>query len=147
MLAPLRTDRRRTLLRGSLFALAGALLLTPLALPPAEPAQAGAIPSVAANAPQLAESPEPKLIVVRDPFVPDAAVQSADATQTDGVDGTGIVVEAVVLGDSPRALVRLGATNRIVRAGDAVGDSVVRAIDERGVVLEGGETLPLAVPR
>jgi len=147
MLVPLRTDRRRTLLRGSLFALAGALLLAPLALPPAVPAQAGIIPSAQANAPQLAESPEPKLIVARDPFVPDAAVQSTEATQTDGGDGTGIVVEAVALGDSPRALVRLGATSRIVRDGDAVGDSVVRAIQEGGVVLESGETLPLAVPR
>jgi hypothetical protein len=147
MLLPLRTDRRRTLLRGSLFALTGALLLTPFALPPAEPAQAGAIATPPASAPQIAESPEPKLEIARDPFVPDAAVQSADAASTDAGDGTGIVVEAIALGESPRALVQSGGTSRIVRAGDTVGDSVVRAIQERGLVLENGETLPLAVPR
>jgi hypothetical protein len=146
MLKPLRTDRRRALLRGSLFALAGALLLTPLALPPAEPAQAGAIATPPASAPQLAESPEPKLLVARDPFVPDAAVQSADASMDAG-DGTGIVVEAIALGDSPRALVQAGGTSRIVRVGDSIGDSIVRAIEERGLVLDSGETLPLAVPR
>ncbi len=147
MLLPLRTDRRRTLLRGSLFALLGALLLTPLALPPAEPAQAGAIAMPPASAPQLAETPEPKLEIARDPFVPDAALQPADAGSMDTGDGTGIVVEAIALGDSPRALVRSGGTSRIVRAGETVGDSVVRAIEERGLVLESGETLPLAVPR
>ena len=146
MLKPLRTNRRRTLLRYSLFAAAGALLLTPLALPPAEPAQAGA---TATRGPQVAEpveSPEPKLIIARDPFVPDAAVQSADAAATDGGDG-GIVVEAIALGDSPRALVQAGGVSRIVRPGDTIGDSTIRAIDRRGLVLDGGETLPLAVPR
>jgi hypothetical protein len=147
MLKPLRTDRRRTLLRGSLFALAGGLLLTPFALPPAEPAQAGAIAAPPANAPQLAESPEPKLVIARDPFVPDAAVRSAGAASMDAGDGASIVVEAIALGDSPRALVQSGGTSRIVRAGDTVGDSTVRAIEERGLVLESGETLPLAVPR
>jgi hypothetical protein len=146
MFKPLRTERRRALLRGSLFAVAGALLLTPLALPPAEPAQAGAIAPPPANAPPLAESPEPTLLIARDPFVPDAAVQSVDASSMD-VDGAGIVVEAIALGDSPRALVQSGGASRIVRAGDALGDSTVRAIDERGLVLESGETLPLAVPR
>ena len=145
MFKPLRTNRRRALLRYSLFATAGALLLTPLALPPAEPAQAGATAAHGALAPQPMESPEPKLVIARDPFVPDAVVQSADTASTDG--GGGIVVEAIALGDSPRALVQTGGVSRIVRPGDTVGDSTIRAIDRRGVVLDGGETLPLAVPR
>ena len=57
----------------------------------------------------------------------------------DAGDGTGIVVEAIALGDSPRALVQSGGTSRIVRAGDTVGDSIVRAIEERGLVLDSGE--------
>lgn len=146
MLKPLRADRRRTLLRGSLFAMAGALLLTPLALPPPEPAQAGAIATPAPKAPDPAETPEPKLVIARDPFVPDAAIESADAAPADGGDG-GIVVEAIALGDSPRALVQVAGVSRIVRPGDTVGDSTVRAIDRRGLILDGGETLPLAVPR
>ncbi len=146
MLKPLRTNRRRSLLRYSLFAAVGALLLTPLALPPAEPAQAGAIAVHGPQAAQPVESSEPKLVIARDPFVPDAAVQSADVASADGGDA-GIVVEAIALGDSPRALVQSGGVSRIVRPGDTVGDSTIRAIDRRGVVLEGGETLPLAVPR
>jgi hypothetical protein len=145
MLKPLRTNRRRTLLRFSLCAAAGALLLTPLALPPAEPAQAGAPATHGTQAPVPVDSPEPKLVIARDPFVPDAAVQSADAASTDGGDG-GIVVEAIALGDSPRALVQAGGVSRIVRPGDTIGDSTIRAIDRRGLILDGGETLPLAVP-
>jgi hypothetical protein len=147
MLKPLRTNRRRTLLRGSLFTLAGALLLTPLALPPAEPARAAANAVPLPDATKDAQSPEPKLVIARDPFVPDAAVQTADGPSAEASDGPGIVVEAIALGESPRALVAAGGTNRIVRAGDAVGDSIVRSIDERGLVLENGEILPLAAPR
>src|SRR5271154_3606000 len=87
MLKPLRTDRRRTLLRCSLFAAAGALLLSPLARPAAEPRRAGSIATPTIKAPDPAESPEPKLVIARDPFVPDAAVQSADAPSEDGGDG------------------------------------------------------------
>jgi hypothetical protein len=146
MLKPLRTNRRRTLLRYSCFAAAGALLLTPLALPPAEPAQAGTTAAHAPQASEPVESPEPKLVIARDPFVPDAGVQSADAVTADGGDG-GIVVEAIALGDSPRALVQSGGVSRIVRPGDIVGGSTIRAIDRRGLILDGGETFPLAVPR
>jgi hypothetical protein len=147
MLKPLRTERRRTLLRGSLFALGGALLLMPLALPPAEPASAAAVAPFPPSASPAPESPEPNLVVARDPFVPDAAVRSADASSGESGEGAGIVVEAVALGDSPRALVRSEGTSRIVRIGDALGDSSVHSIGEQGLVLESGETLPLAVPR
>ena len=80
MLKPLRTERRRTLLRGSSFALTGALLLTPLALPPAEPARA------AAQTPAMPSAPEPGNRRNRNlrsratqPVQLDAAAQSAEA--------------------------------------------------------------------
>jgi hypothetical protein len=147
MLQPLRSERRRNLLRGSLLALAGALLLLPLALPLALPAQAGGrIGSAPEPAPTFAEAAEPEVKITRDPFVPEAATQSADATQA--VDGGGsIEVEAVASGSSPRALIQVGGTSRIVRVGDALGDSTVNSIGPSGIVLENGETLPFAAPR
>jgi len=78
--------------------------------------------------------------------VPEVASESADVGRSMGESG-GIVVEAVALGSSPRALVQGGSASRIVGVGDALGDSTVASIDARGVTLQSGETLTLTVPR
>jgi hypothetical protein len=145
MLKPLRSERRRTLLRSSFCALAGAMLIAPLALPPALPAQAGDDPpSTAASAIDLGPPAEPKIRIARDPFVPEVAAGSTDG----GVQSSGgVVVEAVALGSSPRALVQTGSTSRIVGAGDALAGSKITSIDARGITLDSGDVLMLAVPR
>jgi hypothetical protein len=149
MLRPLRSERRRSLLRGSLLSLSAALLVSPLAFPPALPAQAGAsTPHASQDVPSLEDPREPQPVIARDPFVPEASVANADASAAAGdPNGTGIAIEAVALGSEPRALVEIGGVSRIVRAGDSLGESKVLSIGEGGVVLEDGQTLPLTVPR
>lgn len=145
MLKPLRSDRRRTLLRSALCALAGSLLIVPLAFPPAFPAQAGDdVPVAAAPPPDVDATPEPKIVIARDPFVPEVASGTADVP---GVTAGGIVVQAIALGASPRALVLVGSNSRIVGVGDPLGGSKVSAIDAHGLTLESGDAMALAVPR
>jgi hypothetical protein len=144
MLLPLRTERRRAVLRVSLCAFAGALLLAPLAVPIPSPAGAGVPPQpVPAADPSFAQTPEPEVRILRDPFVPEAATVAADGQGA----SEAVAVEAIALGESPRALVRAGSATRIVRIGDALEDSRVSGIDARGVLLENGDVLPFAVQR
>jgi hypothetical protein len=147
MLRPLRSERRRSLLRGSFLSLSAALLVSPLAFPPALPAQAGAtLPRTSQDVPSIEEAREPQLVIARDPFVPEASVANADTSVAGDPNGTGIAIEAVALGSEPRALVQIAGASRIVRAGDSLGASKVISIGEGGVVLDDGETLPLTVP-
>jgi hypothetical protein len=145
MLKPLRSERRRTLLRSSLFALAGAVLIAPLAFPPALPAQAGdEAPTSLAESADVRETSEPAVVIARDPFIPEVASGTSDNS---GPNASGMVVQAVALGTSPRALVLAGSTSRIVGVGDALAGSKVSAIDAHGITLESGDTMTLAVPR
>jgi len=66
----------------------------------------------------------------RDPFIPRAAELPS-----------GTVVEAVLLGESPHALISVGAQTAIVGVGDAVAGIRIQSIDARGVRLADGTRL------
>jgi len=115
----------------------------------------------------------PDYSVDRDPFVPDRRiaaeirVEAAPARAGQGDDigvvlpanagasatlpteqdargpGSVAVVRAVVLGDSPRALVDIDGSVHVVGIGDAVGDAAVVRIDAHGVALSDGSRLPM----
>jgi hypothetical protein len=145
MFVPLRSNLRRRLLRAALCALGAAIALAPLAIPCALPAAVGAgFPVRPVALPAIGGTAEPEVTIARDPFVPDAPV---DAAGTAPADGSAIAVEAVALGSSPHALVRVGGATRIVGVGDALAGSTVNGIDAHGVALESGETLPFSVQR
>ena len=136
MLKPLRTDRRRTLLR--MFAVCpggrAALLLTPFGA-----AARGAALSVNRGARVEAHRRRTCRIGSAAEAWSSLAIrlcrmQRCSRQMRASADGgdAGIVVEAIALGESPRALVQSGRAGRIVRPGDTLEDSTVRAIDRRG---------------
>ncbi len=68
----------------------------------------------------------------RDPFIPRAAELPP-----------GTVVEAVLLGESPHALISLGPKATVVGVGDLVGGIPVESIDATGIRLSDGTRLTL----
>jgi len=65
----------------------------------------------------------------------------------DGGPAVGIFVRAVVLGNSPKALVQVGTRTVFVGIGSRVSDSTVDEIDARGVRLSDGTRLLLVQSR
>jgi hypothetical protein len=54
-----------------------------------------------------------------------------------------VVVRAIVVGDSARALVDVGGAVGVLGVGDAIGDQKIRAITSSGITLSDGTTIPL----
>jgi hypothetical protein len=139
---PLRTEQRRTLLRYALLACGVSASLLPFATPENVVAQAAGELPIAHRATVLPSGAlaYPHIDVARDPFVPAAAAVAPDGTQVPV--GTGpLLVRAVVLGASPHALIDVAGREQILGIGDALLETTVTGIDERGVHLENGESL------
>jgi hypothetical protein len=79
----------------------------------------------------------PKLVVDRDPFVPEGETIAAGGAADSSVP----LVRAVVLGDAPKALIETAGRPEFVGIGSIVAGSVVTAITRDGVVLDSGVRL------
>jgi len=165
MLAPLRDSRRKTLLRLSLLVCCVSAALLPLT--GGSSGDASASPAVAEAAPKLPEVPSalrfPPVAVSRDPFVPDAVPDQApidgdvDIVLPPNAGANGapapplsdvpnqIVVRAVVIGPSSRALVDVNGKVNVLAVGDILAGNPIQAIDSQGIVLANGTRISLAV--
>ena len=141
MLPPLFARQRRRLLSWTIPACAAAIALLLIALPPS--LQAGgngrlrASHSIASAVPGALAFPI--VDVAHDPFVPEvrAALGASEAGK-----GT-TVVRAIVLGESPKALVDIDGRTIVVGVGSSLGSAVVTAIAADAVLLDDGERLAL----
>jgi hypothetical protein len=114
----------------------------PFAAPASVVAQAGDDLPIARRATVLPSGAllYPHIDVARDPFVPAAAAVAPDGTRLP-IGTNPVLVRAIILGASPHALIDLAGREQIVGVGDALLETAVTGIDERGVHLENGESL------
>jgi hypothetical protein len=145
MLPALLDDQRRWLQRVSLMLCTFAVATLTVVAPTSFAASAREIPASRLVMPARIEKLDyPPLDLRRDPFVPAAAYRAA-VRNSSGVAGAGgTVIRAIVTGAEPRALIESNGSVRVVGIGDRIGSSAIIGIDARGVVIEGGLTLPIA---
>ncbi len=133
MLPALYDRERSALLRWALLIAGGACALAPL-----NGASSGSgvpLPSAREDrqsSQSLLRFRLPSFHIGRDPFIPQVAELPADA-----------VVRAVVLGETPHALIEIGSRTMLVGIGDVLGGVRVEAIDDTGVLLSDGSRVPL----
>ncbi|HEY9085241.1 MAG TPA: hypothetical protein VIN40_04795 [Candidatus Tyrphobacter sp.] len=132
MLPALHDRERAVLFRWALLIAGAACALAPLNGAPSSSGVRTAAPSGAWESPGLPRLRFPEVRVGRDPFVPQASDLPANA-----------VVRAVILGDSPHALIEIGSRTMLVGIGDVLAGARVSAIDDSGVVLSDGSRVPL----
>lgn len=145
-------DARRRLLAFSAVCCAVPLCLLPLAgRSSLEMAAERAAFDVRFTAPQLEQAPSRAHVdVARDPFVAEVPEQTraSRAAPAGGLVGieqpAQVVVDATVVGDSARALVREGARARVVGIGDPLAGSFIVSIDRSGIKLANGSLLALS---
>ena len=79
------------------------------------------------------------LTLLRDPFVEpaDIAARMHDERAAHAGD-SGLVVEGIIIGKHPRALVRIGTTEQIVAAGDLLDGDTVSEIESDGIRFSSG---------
>jgi len=165
MLPPLRDSRRRTLLRLSLMVCCVSAALLPLT--GGSSGDASASPAVTEAGPALPAVPAalrfPSVAVSRDPFVPDAMPDVAPIDgdvdivlpPNAGANGTPlppaaegvpnqVVVRAVVIGPSSRALVDQNGKVSVLAVGDMLGGVPIQSIDSQGIVLSNGTRIAMA---
>lgn len=164
-------EQREALLRIALMVFVGGLAVLPLTVAPvsisasAQPHRPPALLPVPAVPSRLEF---PAIEVRKDPFIPDAAIESAPssngipvgAEQDVGIvlpanAGAGeappslnapgaIVVRGIVLGDEPQALVDLGNGVKVLGIGDRIGPDTITAIDATGLTVSSGARFKIA---
>lgn len=151
-------DQRQNLIRLGIMLAVGAAAVLPFTISPTSlAASAETMPAAPiAGVPAVPGRIQfPTIAISRDPFVPDRAVLTNDASASDlKVSGdpnasTSLlpVVRAVVTGDDARALVDNAGVVQVLGVGDRLGSEVITAIDATGVMLSSGIRLVLAAPR
>lgn len=135
----LSPDRSR-LLHAAIALCAVALLLSPLAARSARkfPLDVPAEVAIAPVTPMPHETPFPKIYVERDPFAPPPEMAASSQTER-----TRAIVRAVASGAKASALIEEDGRTRLVSIGDRVDESLVTAIDARGIVLANGARVRL----
>ncbi len=129
-LPALYDGQRAVVFRWGMLLAAAASALAPLSGASSATAS-GAVASALIRIGRLGPLGIPSQVVLRrDPFVPRAAELSP-----------GTVVEAVLLGESPHALVSVGPEATVVGIGDLVGGIRVQSIDANGIRLSDGTRL------
>lgn len=124
----------------------GAVLLAPLAA--SQPALLPAavriapdderVPTISYNRAHLMK----QIAVVRDPFIEPAEVASRIKFESASHSAdAGIVVEGIIDGSHPRALVRFGTSEQIIAIGDTLAGDTVTEIDSSGVRFSSGRIL------
>ncbi len=125
----------------------GAVLLAPLAASPPRfrldelhiRLRSELVPNLSFNSDAALKS----VSIDRDPFVepPEIAARMRHERAARSI-GAGIVVEGIIDGTRPRALVRIGTTEQVVAVGDILdGDTVIRIASD-GVRFSSGLTVP-----
>lgn len=154
---PIGDSARRGLLCVSAMFFAIPAVLMPLAGRSSFEAQAQRVQFArrfgAELAPVTALRAYPQLASVRDPFALPQRAHSRDVTgmrvvqgASTGirVPGAGVRVTAIVEGSDARALVEENGSVRVIRTGDVLGGSTVRAILRNGVRLRNGTFIGIA---
>ena len=126
-----------------------AVLLAPLAASPPKfrldelriRSRSDLVPNLSFNSDSALKS----VSIDRDPFIepPGIAARIKQESAAHSI-GAGIVVEGIIEGTRPRALVRIGTTEQVVAVGDILdGDTVIRIASD-GVRFSSGLTVPPA---
>jgi hypothetical protein len=143
---PLSTNQRRSYLRCSLCACAGALMLMPIALPPDLQAESSPTPATAHHERLSLDAQKvPTVHIVRNPFESVDATASASGPNAANGAAPGPTVAAVVLGSAPKALINEGGNVATIGVGSIVAGRKVVSIDSGGVRLEDGTLLPFGI--
>jgi len=140
-------DRRSILTGIGAICCLSALFLAPLAASPGVPSRDA--DRVLSDLQRLPPAPptlprERQLVVSRDPFAePPAIAARLNSLRSSQAAGMVIRVEGIIGGDRPRALVRVGADERIVAIGESIDGIRIVGIDDAGIRLTSGVRLPL----